>query len=162
MKSKITWMKEEDGKVVIDASNTKDVDEEYPLKDGNVLASDRAISIFEPLDPIGGTPRTAVTFTTRVGLRGNIPTKAMNYILKKYLSSISIMMKKFDKTKEIDAYKRLQTVEEMRKLSAEGSKAFEGRFEKPEGAEKVSRETSAAKMTIKAEEERDGGRQWSL
>ena len=49
-RSKITWMKEEDGKVVMDVSGTKDIMEEYPVKDGNVLVSVRSVWVFEPLD----------------------------------------------------------------------------------------------------------------
>ena len=43
-------MKEEDGKVVMDVSGTKDIMEEYPVKDGNVLVSVRSVWVFEPLD----------------------------------------------------------------------------------------------------------------
>ena len=66
-------MKEEDGKVVINVSNTNDVMEEYPVKDGNVLVSAQSVWIFEPLDQIGEIPQTSVSFTTRVNLGGNIP-----------------------------------------------------------------------------------------
>ena len=93
----------------------------------------------------------------RVDAGGNIPAAAANYNGKRFLSQVSDLRTKFDKTKEIDAYKRLQTVEEMRKLTAEGSEAFKGRFEKPDGAEEVKGGESAAKMVVKAQK---GGKGW--
>eukprot|EP00520_Triparma_pacifica_P019297 CAMPEP_0118632396 /NCGR_PEP_ID=MMETSP0785-20121206/424_1 /TAXON_ID=91992 /ORGANISM="Bolidomonas pacifica, Strain CCMP 1866" /LENGTH=140 /DNA_ID=CAMNT_0006523167 /DNA_START=522 /DNA_END=941 /DNA_ORIENTATION=- len=62
-RSKITWMKV-DGKIVMDVSDTKDVADEDPSKEGNVLVSAHAVWIFERLDPVGEIPQTAVTFTT--------------------------------------------------------------------------------------------------
>merc|ERR1711871_168124 len=105
-RSKVTWMKEEEGNIVLDVSDTKDFMDGYPRREGNVLLSGHTVWIFKPLEPVGEIPQTAVSLVTRVDAGGNVPTVAMNHNLKKFLSSLSDLKKIFDKTKEIDAYKR--------------------------------------------------------
>jgi len=97
-RSKVVWRKEEDGKVVIDVSDTKDLMEEYPLDEGSVLASVHSVWMFEPLKPIGEIPQTAVSFVSRVDPGGNIPTKLVNHLGKRFLSPVSDLRKMFDQT----------------------------------------------------------------
>uniref|UniRef100_A0A7S2QVG9 Protein kinase domain-containing protein n=1 Tax=Triparma pacifica TaxID=91992 RepID=A0A7S2QVG9_9STRA len=104
-RSKVTWLKEVDGSICIDFSDTKDTMEEFPVKEGNVLASAHTVWIFEPEDPIGEIPQTRVTFTSRVDAGGNVPAKAMTYISKRFGAVVSKLRMKFDKGDEIAEYK---------------------------------------------------------
>ena len=67
-RNEVTRIKEESGKVIMVVSDTKDLMEEYPVKDRNVLASIQSVLIFEPINPIGDIPQRAMSFPTRLTL----------------------------------------------------------------------------------------------
>ncbi|GMI43693.1 hypothetical protein TrCOL_g6405 [Triparma columacea] len=110
-RSKITWFKQEDGKVIIDVTDTDELQVDFPVKAGNILVKIHTVWVFEPLDPIGVVPQTSVTFTTKVDLGGVFFSSITNKIAPQFLGVLSDLRKKFDKSRDIDGFKLLQTVD---------------------------------------------------
>mmetsp|Transcript_7756 Transcript_7756/g.15576 ORF Transcript_7756/g.15576 Transcript_7756/m.15576 type:complete len:771 (+) Transcript_7756:890-3202(+) len=104
MRSRIIWKKEEDGKVVVDINDAYKTLKRFPIREGNVLVSGHAVWIFRPIDPIqaiGERILTEATLTTRVDLGGNIPSRAMQFLGKRFLSQVSDLRKWVDKKEDI-------------------------------------------------------------
>ena len=94
--------------------------------------------MFEPLDPIGGVPQTSVTFTTKVDLGGVFFSSVVNKIAPRFLGVVSDLRKKFDKSKEIDAFKRQQIIAKFEEIAIEGAPGTESHFDEIEGAQEIS------------------------
>jgi len=149
-RSKVTWFKQQDGKVVIDVADTEELQEEFPVKVGNVLGKAHSVWVFEPLDPIGDVPQTSVTFTTKVELGGVFYSSIMNKIAPRFLGVLSTLRKKFDKSKEIATFKRQQIIAKFEEIAIEGVPGIESHFDEIDGAQEISSGLSGTTM-IKAE-----------
>ena len=75
---------------------------------------------FEELPSTGGFPQTRVTYIARVDIAGAVPTFIMNQLTVGAASFMIAFRKKFDKTKDIDAPRRMQLVEKMKALKVKG------------------------------------------
>ncbi|GMI20019.1 hypothetical protein TrCOL_g10403, partial [Triparma columacea] len=84
-RSKVTWYKEDDGKVIIDVADTKELHKDFPVKAGNVVVKIHTVWVFEPLDSIGGVPQTSVTFMTKVDLGGIFFSSIVNKLAPRFL-----------------------------------------------------------------------------
>jgi len=100
---KVIWKKEDGGRIIINASDTDDLKDKYPLRKGNVLVSGNSVWVFEPLAAVGGVPRTVVTLSANVDAGGILHnpfvdkmTDATHKAMTGYLSVVSTMRKKFD------------------------------------------------------------------
>jgi hypothetical protein len=112
-RSKVIWSKDKNGNILVDASDTSDLNDKFPVKTGNVLATAHSLWVCEPLEPIAGVAQTALTAIVKAELRGNIPSSIMKRIAPKFLTQVSDFRKKFDKSEEIDAANRELLQEEM-------------------------------------------------
>ena len=137
-RSKVTWFKQDDGKVIIDVTDTEELHEDYPVKAGNVLGKAHTVWVFEQLDPIGGVPQTLVTFTTKVELGGTFYSSIMNKIAPRFLAQVSDLRKKFDKSNEIAAFKRKQIIAKFEEIAIEGAPNIESHFDEIDGAQEIS------------------------
>ena len=65
--------------------------------------------MFEKMEPIGNVPQTAVTLSAQVDLGGVFSSKSASLLTKvaapKYLSLLSDLRKRLDKSREIQEYK---------------------------------------------------------
>ncbi|GMI43036.1 hypothetical protein TrCOL_g3874 [Triparma columacea] len=137
-RNKIIWLKQDDGKVIIDVADTDELQVDFPVKAGNILVKIHTVWVFEPLDPIGDVPQTSVTFTTKVDLGGYFYSSIMNKIAPRFLAQISDLRKKFDKSKEIDAFKRQQIIAKFEEIAIEGAPGIESHFDEIDGAQEIS------------------------
>jgi hypothetical protein len=135
---KVTWFKQQDGKVIIDVADTDELQIDFPVKIGSVLAKAHTVWVFEPLDPIGGVPQTSVTFTTKIDLGGVFYSSIMNKIAPRFLAQVSDLRKKFDKSKEIDAFNRQQIIKKFEEIAIEGAPGIENHFDEIDGAQEIS------------------------
>ena len=107
-RNKITWKKLND-KVMFVVSDTNDLLEEFPIGKGNVLIQSHIVWMFEKMEPIGNVPQTAVTLSAQFNLGGVFSSKSASLLTKvaapKYLSLLSDLRQRFDKSKEIQEYK---------------------------------------------------------
>jgi hypothetical protein len=149
-RSKVIWCKQDNGKVIVDVSHTKELEREYPVKAENVLVKIHTVWVFEPLDPIGGVPQTSVTLTTHVDLGGIFFSSVINQLAPRFLTIVSDLREKFDKSKEIDTFKRQQIIEKFEEIAIEGSQGIESHFDEIDGAQEISSGLTGTTM-IKAE-----------
>jgi hypothetical protein len=149
-RSKVTWFKQQDGKVIINIEDTEELHDDFPVMAGNVLAKINTVWVFQPLKPVGDVPQTSVTFTTKVDLGGVFYSPIMNKIASRFLLQVSDLRKKFDKSKEIDIFKRQQIIEKFEEIAIEGTPGIENHFDEIEGAQEISSGLSGTTM-IKAE-----------
>jgi hypothetical protein len=156
-RSKMTWFKQEDGKVIIDVADTDKLQVDFPVKAGNILVKIHTVWVFEPLDPIGGVPQTSVTFTTKVDLGGVFYSSITNKLAPRFLATVSDMRKKFDKSQEIDIFKRQQTIAKFEETAIEGATGIESHFDEIDGAQEISSRLSGTTM-IKAEKRMGWGK----
>jgi hypothetical protein len=139
-RSKVTWMKEWDGSIVVDFADTEDLLDEFPVTSGCDLASGQTTWLFRPLDQVGDVPQTAVTFTARLDVvSGGIPASALHKVAQRFLNQVITMFTQFNKSKQIDASRRSQLVAQMKELEVDRSKEdFKSKFDEPsEGKQKV-------------------------
>ena len=121
---KMIWARGDDGEMVITITDTEDLKEEYPVKQGSVLMSAQSVWFLKTIDPVGNVPQTHVTYTTRMDMKGNIPFTLRAKLASKSLNFTSIQRKHFDKSLEIDKFYRHKIVKKLRKLKvAETEKA---------------------------------------
>ncbi|GMI41984.1 hypothetical protein TrCOL_g13771 [Triparma columacea] len=139
---------------VVDASvdeYTEDLKEEFPVKTGNVTVKGHSVWVFEPLQSVGDVSQTSVTFTTKVDLGGVIFSSIVNKIAPRFLAQVSDLRKKFNKSKEIDTFKRQQIIEKFEEIAVEGAPTtIESLFDKIQGAQEISSGSTEITM-IKAE-----------
>ena len=103
---RIIWEKKANGTIVIDASDTDDFLNEFPLNPSLARARIHTCWTYEPLEPIGDIQQTAVTLISKVDFGGLIPTSIVNKVGYTFFSEALIRtMKHFDKSLEIQAYK---------------------------------------------------------
>ncbi|GMI31066.1 hypothetical protein TrCOL_g1062 [Triparma columacea] len=149
-RSKITWSKQHDGKVIIDVADTEGIHVEFPVKAGNILVKVHTVWVFEPLDPIGDVPQTSVTFTTKVDLGGIFFSSIVNKLAPRFLAQVSNLRKKFDKSQEIEIFKRQQIIAKIEEVAIEGEPGIESHFDEIDGAQEMSRGLTGQTL-IKAE-----------
>ncbi|GMI48438.1 hypothetical protein TrCOL_g6642 [Triparma columacea] len=155
-RSKITWCKEDDGKLVIDVADTVELHTDFPVKAGNVLGNAHTVLVFEPLDPIGGVPQTSVTFTTKVDLGGNFYSSIMNKLVPRFLAQVSNMRRKFDRSRDIDASTRIKITSRILEIKEMSTETFDAKFVVPEGKKKVKGALPLSDTWIKVEEKGKG------
>ena len=95
-------------------------------------------------------PQTSVTLTTKVDLGGVFFSSIMNKIAPRFLAQVSDLRKKFDKSKEISAFKRLQIIAKFEETAIEGAPGIESHFDEILGAQEISSALSGQTL-IKAE-----------
>ncbi|GMI31458.1 hypothetical protein TrCOL_g854 [Triparma columacea] len=159
-RSKVTWLKQDDGKVIIYFADAEELQVDYPVKAGNVLLKAHTVWVFEPLEPIGGVPQTSVTLTTNIDLGGAIDfviSIIKNTIVPKFLATVSDLRKKFDKSKEIDIFKRQQIIEKFEEIAIEGAPGIESHFDEIDGAQEISSGLTGQTL-IKAEKRMGWGK----
>ena len=83
---KVTWMKGDDGSIMIDCSDAEELLEAHPIGKGNILLTVHTAWLFKPLPPDGNTPQTEVTLVTKVDLKGAIPPSFMRPIAARFLT----------------------------------------------------------------------------
>ena len=116
---KVTWFKSVvDNSIFIYFSDTAECDETHPVKPKSVVASAHTVWKFQTLPMIGEIPQTKVIFTSKVDVGGAVPSAIMNRLVTRMVRNISDMRKLFDKSKDVDAYRRLVIVEKMTKLDS--------------------------------------------
>ena len=130
---KMVWEKCDDGTYFAACENTKDLDEEFPVKAGNVVASSQVAWLLEPLPKIGNIPQTRVSFVARVDVKGAVPNFIMNQLTGNLTRNVSLMRKKFDKSDEIDAENRSIIISRMKAMKDYQMVDFEHRFNEIKG-----------------------------
>ena len=120
------------------------------MKAANVLVKIHTVWVFEPLGPIGDVPQTSVIFTTNVDLGGVFYSSITNKIAPRFLAQVSDLRKKFDKSNEINAFKRQQIIAKFEEIAIEGMPGIESHFDEIDGAQEISSGLSGTTM-IKAE-----------
>jgi len=109
--------------------------EEFARNTLHVRGTTAAYYEYEKLQPIGGLPRTRVTYTQQIGLGGLIPKSVVSGQAANQLMYLSVMRTRFDKSREIDGATRAQNFgliadhmeqysEEENALLEEGEKHF--------------------------------------
>jgi len=99
---KATWKKDDLGNALVYFEDTSECDITHPVKSKSVVTSVQTFWFFEPLPSIGGVPQTKVTLTSKVNLRGAIPSRIMNALAPRFASTVSDLRKKFDRNRSID------------------------------------------------------------
>ncbi|GMH52305.1 hypothetical protein TrRE_jg5725, partial [Triparma retinervis] len=83
------WKKEEGDKFCWTVYKDTDLlNDDLPLSSGTVLASATTTWMFEALTTHGGIPQTRATFTSRVDIKGSVPSFVMNRLSTGYASSM--------------------------------------------------------------------------
>jgi len=77
-RTKVTWQKDEHGRVMLDFSDTTDCDGIHPVKPQSIVAEQHTVWYFETLPPKGDVPQTKVVFATKVDLSGAMPSRVMS------------------------------------------------------------------------------------
>mmetsp|Transcript_18700 Transcript_18700/g.38909 ORF Transcript_18700/g.38909 Transcript_18700/m.38909 type:complete len:1880 (-) Transcript_18700:55-5694(-) len=113
------WQKDEEGNIWTTYQDTSKLNEEFPIKDGNVLGSSRTTWKFEALPKIGEISQTKVSFTSLVDIGGNVPNYVMNRLTKKYAKNMYSILEHFDKSIEVDASKRKEFTKAVEGLDEE-------------------------------------------
>ena len=103
---KAVWQMQDDGAAFLAYEDTQDLDDDFPRKAGNVVASIKTACRFEPLGTFYGIPRTKVTYVARSDLKGVIPAVFTNMLVGKYFHSLSKLHLKFERDDEIDKISR--------------------------------------------------------
>jgi hypothetical protein len=137
-RSKVTWFKQHDGKVIIDVADTDQLQVDFPVKARNILGKAHTVWIFEPLRTVGDVQQTSATFTTKVELGGIFYSSIMNKIAPKFLAQVSDLRRKFDKSKEIAAFNRQQIIQKLEEIAIEGAPGIETHFDEIDGAREIS------------------------
>ena len=106
--------------------DTKDLDEEFPVKGNTIVGSVQAAYSFAQLQGIGGVPQTRVTFAGTLDLKGAIPRLPMNAIAQSSL--ILRMRKKFDMSFEVDAEERFAISERIKSEKPDVGEDFDHNF----------------------------------
>jgi hypothetical protein len=115
------WQKDEAEKVYWTVyQDTDRLNKDFPLHFNVVQASATTTWKFEELQSTGGFPQTRVIYVARVDIAGAVPTFIMNHLSVGFASNMIGFRKKFDKTKDIDAPRRMQLVERMKQLKVKG------------------------------------------
>jgi hypothetical protein len=91
-----------------------------------------------------------VTFVTKAELGGVFYSYITNKIVPKFLAQVSDLRKKFDKSKEIDAFKRQQIIQKFEEIAIEGVPGIKSHFDEIDGAQEISSALSGQTL-IKAE-----------
>ena len=106
-RSKIIW-KDIAGKIFMDVSDTDDLNNEFPIDRGNILVKGHIVWVFEKLEPIGDISQTAVVLAVDANLGGVLSSKGLSSaagIAPKFLTLLSDIRNRFDKSEEIKAFK---------------------------------------------------------
>ena len=153
-RSKVSWFKLKEGKIMILVRDLPQGFEEDQKKQSNGLkTSVYTIWMFEPLQPIGKIPQTAAVFISKVDIGFNsIPKSITNILGPKFLSQVSTLRIKFDKSKEIDTEKLKSIVKNLKKLkdkSIENEESYTSKFEDLEGKEKVESAFPLSEASLK-------------
>jgi hypothetical protein len=144
------WKVESNGSIILSVADTEDLKEEFPVDPGSVFVSAHSVWYFESLQSIGNVQRTAVTFISKMDLKGAIPTSLSNIIVPQFLAAISTLRKRYDQSKEIDAFNRQQMIEKFEEIAIEGEPGIESHFDEIHGAQEISSGLTGTTM-IKAE-----------
>ena len=101
------WQLYTDGAAILVYEDTTDLDQEYPPKAGNVVASIQTACFFKPLSSVHGIPQTKVTFVARADLKGFISAIFSNPLAGKVFSNLPELRRRFSQGHRIDAANRL-------------------------------------------------------
>jgi len=110
-------------------------DDEFPVSAAYVRAASTAHWVYERLPEVGGVSQTLVRLTSEIYMGGNVTKFAQRRGTVKFLSSLSLMRKQFDRSSELDGATRALNVglithhmeqysEEENALLEEGEKHF--------------------------------------
>ena len=150
----------ENGAYFLTFFDTQDLNEEFPVKANNVVASSHTVYLFEPLEKIGSIPQTRVTTVARVDIKGSVQTIFMKRLMVGYSIGVSMMRQTYDRSDEIDAENRLLI---SRRIRAEKSRSDEAdyalKFAERIGKVKVKNAFPLAKNWVKVE---GFGKGWGL
>jgi len=117
--------------------DTDELDDQIEIDPQHVRMSAHSVWRFEPLPPIGDIPQTRAIFTIKTNLAGAFPTKVINVLGPRFLTIVSMMRQKFDRSRDLDLASRLQIVEKLRSLQVKNGNSFDLDFLAVPGAEKV-------------------------
>ncbi|GMI48535.1 hypothetical protein TrCOL_g5186 [Triparma columacea] len=81
---------------------------------------------------------TKVIFASKVDIKGSVPSFVMDRLSTGYASNMIELQKKFDKSKEIDTFKRQQIIAKFEEIAIEGAPGIESHFDEIEGAQEIS------------------------
>jgi len=120
--------------------DTEELDQEIPLNQNNILASQKLVWCFEELPKVGGVHQTRATMIARPDIKAKVPGAVMRKVAKNFASKLITMKNQLDKSVEIDAGKRSELVQKMRQLRVtEGQgNSLAPNLKDPEGALKIS------------------------
>ena len=133
------WEKQKDGTYFMFFCDTDELDDEFPVKAGNIVGSSQTAYLFEPLQRVGNVPQTKVTLVGRVDIRGRVPVVAMNRLIHSLGKNVSELRRKFSKSLEVDAEKRSTILTLMKCCSTNGfsEERFDKSFMEKKGKNRV-------------------------
>jgi len=135
-KSIIRWAKEQDGTIILSYMPLEKKDGFVPKANarnkGFVKTKIQTSQVFEQLHDIENVPQTEVTFTTIVDLGGIIHSNLVDKLATKFLSSVSILRKKYSKSASIDATQRQKIKKKIMNIRKLSSETFQERLEDEE------------------------------
>jgi hypothetical protein len=102
---RVIWEKLSNGTIIMDAADTDELLQEFPLNPAFVRTVVYTRWFFEALEPIGDIQQTKVTLFSKVDLGGSIPSAIVDLFGYKFLMQLSTLREHFDKSKEIEAYR---------------------------------------------------------
>jgi hypothetical protein len=147
--SKIIWKKEAD-KAWIIYEDTTELMDDIPLGRKNVLISLQTTWLFESSENQGTIKQTLASYASRYDIKGAVPVWLMNRLAIKTASNMIHIRCRFDKSQEIDTFKRQQIIEKLEEITVEGAPGIESHFDEIQGAQKISIGLTGTTM-IKAE-----------
>ena len=134
---KMVWERCDDGTYFLTYEDTNELDDEFPVETGSVVASSRAAYLFEPLPKVGNIPQTRVTYVGRVDMKGSIPRFIMNKLTLRTGKNVSLLQNRFNRCDEIDTASRSAITKEIKLgsvlKSVAGNDTFAKRFVKKDG-----------------------------
>lgn len=124
---------------------TDKLDNEFPVQTGSVVGTATTTWKFEARPRIGGIPQTLATFVSRVDIKGLASSLAMSRLAKSHARSLVTMIKRFDRTREIDAVSRMRIARLIKKVRpTRAAENFDERFADVDRMEPLSIKTSTA------------------
>ena len=157
---KTVWERCDDGTHFLAYEDTNELDDEFPVKPGNVVASSRAAYLYEPLPKIGNVPQTRVTFVGKVDVKGSTQNLLMNKLILGIGKNVLLLQKRFDRSDEIDAEIRSSICRDIRsKKSIIGGADYATNFIERIGKVKVKSAFPLTKSWVKVE---GFGKGWGL
>ena len=123
------WEACDDGTYFLTYEDTDELNEQYPVKVGNVVASSRAAWLFEPLPKVGNISQTRVTLVARADIKCGISGFIMDRLILGFGKNLSLLRERFDRSLDIDAEKRSTIIGLMRSLEGFSDKDFSHYFQ---------------------------------